>query len=161
MPNYQLCTDQSPFPQRCPWRGWGTEHVKGGGRHLARGHALRLSESGSCLYVDVAVASPDLLSVTCSRILSGVATTALLVKVSSLTYSHAWHLLRCPHGKWIKCSTMIMREITSLTAEHQPLPSEDTVYVTNGKSSFISSMLLVGFFFFLSSTGFLISLLIT
>lgn len=131
-----------------------------GGRHLARGHALRLSESGSCLYVEVAVASSALLSVACSRILSGMATTALLVKVSSLTYSHARHLLRCPHKKWIKCSTTIMREITSLTAEHQPLPSEDIVYVTNGKSSFISSMFLVVGFFLISSTGFLIPLLI-
>lgn len=52
-------------------------------RYLVRGHALRLGGSGSHLYVELAVASPDLLSVVCSKVLSGMGTATLLVKVSS------------------------------------------------------------------------------
>lgn len=88
------------------------EYVRGG-EIFGRGRALRLGESGSCPYVGVAVAGPDSLSVTFSRILSGVGNTALLVKGSSLSCSPTWHLQRCHHGMWMEYSTVIMHEITS------------------------------------------------
>lgn len=46
---------------------------------------------------------------------------------------------------------MIMHETTSQTNEHQPLPSIDIVYVTNGESGFIFSLFLVIFLSFFSS----------
>lgn len=69
--------------------GGEVQSMRGSGETFGERPSLRSSGSGSCLCVEVATASPDFVSVVCSKILSGAGTTTPLVRVGSPVGSHA------------------------------------------------------------------------